>query len=185
MDFFALLLNKTTVFLSNPTTLETFVNNRFLMIFLVIVLLKLKYTTYSSIYMSALVNIPGTFLHETSHFLVGLFLNAHPTRFDLFPKKQGDSYVMGSVGFRNISFYNAIPSALAPMLLLIIGYYFNRWFFLNVQITYLSYILYVLLQTIIIENAMPSPQDFKVAFSYPLGLLLYGALLVFAVVYLA
>lgn len=185
MDFFALLLQRINTFLSNPATLETFVNNRFLMILLVIVLLKLKYKTYTSIYLSALVNIPGTFLHEMSHFIVGLLLNAHPTRFDLFPKKQGDSYVMGSVSFRNTKFYNALPAALAPLLLLIVGYYFNRWFFLNVEVTYISYILYILLQTVIIENAVPSSQDFKVAFSYPLGLLLYGALLVFAVVYLA
>lgn len=184
MDFINLFFSKITVFLSNPTTLETFVNNRFLMIFLVIVLLKFKYTTYSNIYMSALVNIPGTFLHETAHFIVGLLFNACPTRFDLFPKKQGDCYVMGSVGFKNVNFFNAIPSALAPLLLLIIGYYFNIWFFANIKITYLSYILYVLLQTIIIENAVPSSQDFKVAFSFPLGLLLYGALAVFAVIYI-
>lgn len=183
MDFLALLFNKINVFLSDPNTLQTFVNNRFFMIFLVIVLLKLKYTTYSNIYTSALVNIPGTLLHETSHFLVGLFLNAHPTRFDLFPKKEGNVYVMGSVGFRNITFYNALPSALAPLLLLIIGYLFNVWFFVNVEVTYLNYILYVLLQTIIIENAVPSSTDFKVAFSHPLGLLIYGALFVFAVLY--
>ena len=116
MDFFTLLVDKFVIFLSDPQTLKTFVGNRFLMIFLVIVLIKLKYTTYSNIYISALVNIPGTFLHEMSHFLVGLFLNAHPTRFDLFPKKQGEYYMMGSVGFRNICFYNAFPAALALIL---------------------------------------------------------------------
>ena len=113
-----------------------------------------------------------------SHFLVGLFLNAYPTRFDLFPKKQGEYYVMGSVGFRNIQFYNALPAALAPMLLLFVGYYFNRWFFSSAPINYITYVCYVFLQTIIIENAVPSSVDFKVAFSKPLGVLLYGALLV-------
>lgn len=184
MDFLAVLIDKISIFLSNPDTLQTFVNNRFLMIFLVIVLLKLKYKTYSNVYMSAIVNIPGTFLHEMSHFLVGFIFNAYPTRFDLFPKKEGGVYVMGSVGFRNITFYNAIPAALAPLLLLIIGYYFNTWFFVHVKVTYLSYVLYVLLQTIIIENAIPSSQDFKVAFSYPLGVLFYGALIVFVIIYL-
>lgn len=184
MDFLAVLVDKISIFLSNPDTLQTFVNNRFLMIFLVIVLLKLKYKTYSNVYMSAIVNIPGTFLHEMSHFLVGFIFNAYPTRFDLFPKKEGDVYVMGSVGFRNITFYNAIPAALAPLLLLIIGYYFNTWFFVHVKVTYLSYVFYVLLQTIIIENAIPSSQDFKVAFSYPLGVLFYGALIVFVIIYL-
>ncbi len=178
MDFLTILADKLVVFLNNPETLKIFVSNRFLMIFLVIVLLKMKYTTYSNIYMSALVNIPGTILHEMSHFLVGLFFNARPTRFNLFPKKQGDYYLMGSVGFRNVHFYNAIPSALAPLLLLILGYYFNRWFFTHIQINYINYILYVFLQTVIIENALPSSTDFKVAFSYPLGVLLYSAALV-------
>ena len=183
MNFILLSINKLTNFLSAPETLELFVNNRFIMILLVIVLLKMKYTTYSNVYLSALVNIPGTFLHEMSHYLVGLFLNTYPTSFDLFPKKRDGGYVMGSVGFRNVQFYNAIPSAMAPLLLLIAGYYFNRWFFSNVKITYLSYISYVLLQTVIIENAVPSTQDFKVAFSYPLGVLLYGTIFVFAVIY--
>ena len=184
MDFIVLLFSEINTFLSQINALEAFVNNRFIMILLVIVLLKLKYKTYSNIYLSALVNIPGTFLHEASHFIVGLFLNAYPTAFSLFPKKQGDHYVYGSVCFRNPKFYNALPAALAPLMLLIVGYYFNKWFFLNIQITYLSYISYIFLQTIIIENAMPSSQDFKVAFSYPLGLLLYCVLAVFAIIYL-
>lgn len=183
MDFLTLALEKLTRFLQDPQTLNIFVSNRFLMILLVIVLLKAKYTTYSNIYMSAIVNIPGTFLHETAHFLVGLILNAYPTRFDLFPKKVGDSYVMGSVGFRNIQFYNAVPAALAPLLLLIAGYYFNMWFFENIKINYINYIGYVFLQTVIIENAVPSSTDFKVAFSYPLSVLLYGSVFVFALIY--
>ena len=183
MEFLSLFAEKISAFLENPNTLQMFVNNRFLMILLVVVLLKLKYATYSSIYMCAVVNLFGTILHELSHFFIGLFLNAYPTQFNLFPKKIGDSYVVGSVGFRNITFYNALPSAMAPLLLLIAGYYFNVWFFANVKITYLSYISYIFLQTVIIENAVPSPQDFKVAFSQPLGLLMYGALAVFAVIY--
>lgn len=91
---------------------------------------------------------------------------------------------MGSVGFRNITFYNALPAAMAPLLLLPIGYYFNRWYFNNVDITLLNYLGYILLQTVIIENAVPSTTDFKVGFSYPLGLLLYGCILTFAVIYI-
>ncbi|MBR2299043.1 MAG: hypothetical protein IJ870_00520 [Alphaproteobacteria bacterium] len=184
MDYVVLFLEKISSFLNEPETLKLFINNRFLMICLVIVLLKIKYTTYSNIYLSALVNIFGTLLHEMSHFLVGLFLNAHPSRFDLFPKKQGGGYVMGSVGFQNIRFYNAVPASLAPLLLLVIGYYFNIWFFKNIHVNYLNYILYLFLQTIIIENAIPSSTDFKVAFSYPFGVLFYAFIFVFSVIYL-
>ena len=115
MDFARLFFHKIGLFLNSPDTLEMVVNNRFLMILLVIVLLKMKYATYSSMWVSAIVNIPGTILHESMHFLVGLLLNAYPTTFDLIPRKDGfGNYVMGSVGFRNVTFYNALPAALAP-----------------------------------------------------------------------
>ena len=185
MDFLNLMILKLNNFLSSPQTLDMVVNNRFLMIVLVIVLLKFKYATYSTLWLSALINIPGTILHETMHFLVGLFMNAKPTSYDLVPRKDGyGNYVMGSVGFRNVTYYNAVPSALAPIFLLVIGYYFNRWYFANIDISIYNYMLYILLQTIVIENAVPSSTDFKVAFSYPLGLLLYGFIATFFLVYI-
>lgn len=65
-----------------------FFDNRFYLILLVVVLMRFKYTTYRSMWMSALVNIPGTFLHELMHFLVGALFNAKPCNFTLFPKKR-------------------------------------------------------------------------------------------------
>ena len=85
---------------------------------------------------------------------------------------------MGSVGFKNITFYNAVPSAMAPLLLLPIGFYANRYLLPMMQPTFMNYILYVLLQTIIIENAMPSSADFKVAKMYFSGIVMYGVLTV-------
>jgi len=170
-------------FLAKPETLHIFVNNRFLVILLVIVLIKAKYKTYSSLCLSALVNIPGTFLHEMSHFIVGLLFNARPTRFNLWPKKRDSGYVLGSVSLTNPQFYNALPASLAPLLLLIIGYYFNKWYFANVKIGYLNYIGYIFLQTVIIENAIPSAQDFRIAFSRPLGVVLYFVLILAGLLY--
>lgn len=90
--------------------------------------MRFKYATYSSMWMSALVNIPGTFLHELMHYLVGSLLNARPVNFTIFPQRNLDGdYVMGSVGFSNITFYNAVPSAMAPLLLLPIAFYINRY----------------------------------------------------------
>ena len=112
-------------------------------------------------------------------------MNAHPTSYDLVPRKdQYGNYVMGSVGFRNVTSYNAIPAALAPLFLLPIGYYINLWYFENINITLWNYLAYLLLQTIIIENAVPSSTDFKVAFSYPLGLIIYGFVAIAAIIYL-
>lgn len=180
MDIAVLVFSKIINVFENPQILKLVVNNRFLLILLVIILLKAKYATYSSIWLSALINIPGTILHETMHYIIGLALNACPTSYDLFPRRaENGSYIMGSVSFRNIAFYNALPAALAPLLLLPVGFYFNRWYFQNIDITLINYLGYIFLQTIIIENAIPSSTDFKVGFSYPLGILLYGSVLIF------
>ena len=90
------------------------------MIVLVIFLMRLTHATYRSLWLSALVNIPGTVLHELMHFLIGGFMNARPCNFTIIPRRDPatGAYVMGSVGFRNVTFYNAIPAALAPLLLL-------------------------------------------------------------------
>lgn len=177
MDFLRALIYRFDWWVNSPEFLTLLTNNRFLLILLVIVLIRLKYNTYSSMWASALVNIPGTILHELMHFTVGLVLNAKPCNFTVFPRRGPDgSYVMGSVGFRNVTFYNAVPSAMAPLLLLVIGFMINRYYLPVMPLTAVNYILYVLLQTIIIENAMPSSADFKVAGMHLKGVLLYGFL---------
>lgn len=161
--------------INSPAFLRGFFDNRFYLILLVIILMRVKYTTYRSMWLSSLVNIPGTILHEFMHFFVGMLLNARPCNFTIFPRRGDDgSYVMGSVGFRNVTFYNAVPASMAPLLLLPIGFYLNRYFLPALQPTFVNYVLYVLLQTIIIENAMPSGADFRVARMYISGMLLYG-----------
>lgn len=174
------LLSNVYDILNSPDVLEKIMTNRFVLIFLVIFLSRLKYKTYGSMFMTALVNIPGTFLHETAHFFVGFLLNARPTSFNLVPKRSGDVYVTGNVGFRNLRFYNALPSAMAPLLLLPVGYWFDQWIFFNRELNLGNYIFYVLLQSIIIENALPSSTDFKVGFGNLLGVAFYGC--IFAVV---
>ena len=156
--------------------LQSFFDNRFYLILLVIILVHLKNATYKSMSLCALINMPGTILHETMHFIVGLLLNAKPCNFTLFPRRNENGYVMGSVGFTNITFYNAIPASMAPLMLLPIGFYLNRYFLPNMAPTFTNYVLYVLLQTIIIENALPSSADFKVARMYFLGIIMYTAI---------
>lgn len=179
MDIIGQLYWKIVGYLNSPEFLQAFFDNRFYLILLVVFLTRLKSATYSSMWMSALVNIPGTLLHEAMHFVVGGFLNARPCNFTILPRKNinGD-YVMGSVGFQNIAFYNAVPAALAPLLLLPIGFYLNRYFLPLMQPTFVNYVLYVLLQTIIVENAIPSRTDFSVASKFFSGIILYSILFV-------
>lgn len=163
-----------TTLINSPEFLQRVFDNRFYLILLVIILTRFKYATYNSMWMCSLVNVPGTILHEMMHFVIGYFLNARPCNFTILPRRSVDGgYVMGAVGFRNITFYNAVPAAMAPLLLLPIGYYVNELVLPLMPATLLNYVLYVLLQTIIIENAVPSSQDVRVATSSFPGLLLY------------
>ncbi|MFI3241386.1 MAG: hypothetical protein R3Y43_02330 [Alphaproteobacteria bacterium] len=164
-------------FLNSPEVLSLLFDNRFFLVLFVIVLSNLINSSYRSLYLSALINVPGTALHEMMHFFVGGALNAQPVRFSIFPKKdEYGNYVMGAVGFKNITFYNAIPSALAPLLLLPIGFFVNRYLLPVITPSFFNYIFYLLLQTVIIQNAMPSSTDFKVAFKNKFGVLLYMVL---------
>jgi hypothetical protein len=179
MDIAIGIIERVIYNLQDPKLLRGFVDNRFVLIALVILLMRVKYATYKSMWLSALINIPGTFLHELVHYLIGSILNAKPSNFTIIPKKGNDgSYVMGSVTFSNLTFYNAIPTALAPLLLLPIGFYLNRHFLPTMTPSFLNYVLYILLQTIIIENSIPSRTDFRIAFRYFYGILLYGGLVV-------
>ena len=69
---------KVSAYVNRPESLRSCFDIRFYLILLVIILMRFKYATYSSMWMSALVNIPGTFLHELMHYLVGSLLNARP-----------------------------------------------------------------------------------------------------------
>lgn len=166
--------------MNSPETVAAFFNNRFYTILAVVLLMRVKYAAYGSLWLTALVNIPGTILHELLHYVVGVIMNAHPCNFSIFPKKDllGGGYVMGSVGFRNITFYNAIPASLAPLLLLPLSFLINRYVLPYIPQTLSSYVIYILLQTILIENAIPSRADFKIAFMFLSGIILYGTLLV-------
>lgn len=170
----------------NPELYYNLVDNRFFLIVLVIFLLRLTHAAYRSLWLSALVNIPGTVLHELMHFLVGGFLNARPCNFTIVPRRDPltGTYVMGSVGFRNIAFYNAIPAALAPLLLLPLGFYINRYVLPLLPMNLTNYIFYVLLQTIIVENALPSRADLRIAGMFWHGILLYAVLAVALLLFL-
>ena len=81
MDAVIEALDRLLLFLNREDIVGSFFDNRFFTILSVVLLMRMKYSTYSSMWLSALVNIPGTLLHEIMHFVVGLVLNAHPCNF--------------------------------------------------------------------------------------------------------
>lgn len=126
----------------------------------------------------SLLVLPGTLAHETLHFLTGLALKARPTGFSLVPRREGRGWVMGSVAFGNIRWYNAFFVGLAPLLLLPIAYGLVVWRLQGQPGFGWIEALVVFLIANFIYAALPSWQDLRVAARSPIGWLLLAGLLV-------
>jgi hypothetical protein len=66
--------------------------------------------------------LPGTFVHELMHLMVGLILNGKPMTISLWPRRvsQGQ-WILGAVGFANLRWYNAMFIGLAPLLVIVVA----------------------------------------------------------------
>ena len=61
--------------------------------------------------------LPGTFVHELLHLIVGVIMNGEPVSFSLWPRKgPRGQWVLGSVGSTNLRWYNALFIGMAPLL---------------------------------------------------------------------
>lgn len=64
--------------------------------------------------------LSGTILHEFAHLLAGLLTNARPVAFSILPHRAaGNQWILGSVSFANIRWYNAAFVGLAPVLIIL------------------------------------------------------------------
>ena len=77
------------------------------------------------IWLRALVWWPSTLMHELAHFFLGCIFQADPVGISLWPRRiAGTNLVqLGHVTFRRLSWWKAVPVALAPLLLLPLGCY--------------------------------------------------------------
>lgn len=83
-----------------------------------------KITTY----FLALLFLPGTFVHETSHFLMALFLLVPVGTIDLVPRIEGRGVVLGSVPVGKTDFVRRTLIGFAPVLFGLIIIVFCLWF---------------------------------------------------------
>lgn len=113
----------------------------------------------------------GTVFHELMHFSIGLILLAKPTLFSLIPKKTNEGYTLGSVSFQNINFFNALPTSMAPLILIPISLYL---IFISFAIdNELIKIPLAFLITNLLISSKPSSADFNIMFSSKFGIFLY------------
>ena len=82
-----------------------------------------------NVYVFVVVWWGSTILHELTHWLMGFILGAKPSHIDLIPRRDPASgaLILGSVSFYNLRWWNKLPVATAPLLLLPLGY----WLFLK------------------------------------------------------
>ena len=66
--------------------------------------------------------LTGTICHELAHLCVGFLTGARPADFSLIPRRKDTHWVLGSVSFSNLRWYNAAPTALAPFLILVVPF---------------------------------------------------------------
>lgn len=132
------------------------------------------------VWLYALLVWPGTFLHELSHWLVALLLGGQPGALNVVPVRSERGWRLGSVAIGNLRAFNAIPIALAPLLLAPLA----AWALVHAtRVPAPSWLHWALLYvaTSAAVSCLPSLTDWKLVFSRPLGLLLYGALAAAAV----
>lgn len=65
---------------------------------------------------------PGTVAHELLHFIAGLLMGAKPVSLSVIPKRKLDGgWVLGSVLFARLRWWNSVPVGLAPLALVPVG----------------------------------------------------------------
>lgn len=146
-----------------------------LAVIIALIFSRFKASTFRIPFIGILFNLMGTFLHETSHLLTAVLFNGKPSRFSLIPKRQGDDWLLGSVEVKNLRWYNAMPIAFAPLLLFLGAYFLDGWYSaLPIAKTIWTDLGYLFGLVILVDNAIPSTQDIKVALSNIFGVLFYS-----------
>jgi hypothetical protein len=128
--------------------------------------------------------LPGTVAHELLHFLVGLLLNGKPVSLSVWPRRTAPGqWVLGTVRFANLRWYNAVFIALAPLLASLLTTLAVAWR-IPVPASWVPRAVDVqwwLILTPILAMCLPSTTDWRLALkSWPLLLLALAGAMGFA-----
>lgn len=125
-----------------------------------------------SFWLFSLLALPGTVCHELCHWIVGGLLNGRPVHFTVLPRREGHGFVLGSVAFANLRWYNAFFIGLAPVLLLPTAYGLFRWRLGSHPVLGWPEAGIVVVLANLVFGAIPSWQDLRIAARSPIGWLL-------------
>ena len=122
-----------------------------------------RQTKSSGVLVIVMWNLTGVILHELAHLLVGLLCRAQPTAVSLIPHRAGPRWRLGSVTFRRITPFNAVPVALAPLGLAALAYLVARNWFSWYPPSFAATLALYAAVFVLLYNALPSRQDLRVA----------------------
>jgi hypothetical protein len=128
-----------------------------------------------SFWLFSLMALPGTVCHELCHWIMGILLNGRPVHFTVVPRREGRGFVLGSVAFANLRWYNAFFIGLAPLLLLPAAYGLFRWRLGSQPVFGWPEAGIVFVLANLAFGAIPSWQDLRIAARSPIGWLLLAA----------
>jgi hypothetical protein len=133
----------------------------------------LRYFRYSG-YGIALLSVVGTSLHEATHWIVGFLLRAKPVSVNLFPRRDGKNWVLGSVGFTGLNIFNSAFVAFAPLLLLGVAWGVFVWWLMPAYQDgqYLSWFIAAYVSACALFSSIPSSADVRIG---ALSALMYAA----------
>ena len=147
-----------------------------LLISMTIIIARILTVTFSNnIYIYSVIHLVGTFLHELMHLLISFLFNGKPKGFSIFPTKdERGNFILGYVSNSNLTWYNKFPISIAPLLIWILIYYFDLYFFLHFDKNILSQLAYIFVVSVLIINSIPSKKDLGILFSCPSGIIFYS-----------
>ena len=152
-------------------------NPQWIFLAVVVVMLGLLHWMRRFFLVFAVLVLPGTLAHECCHLVLGLLLRGEPAGFNLLPRRgrDGRGWEMGSVGFRNLTWYNAFFIGMAPLLLLPAAYALVRWRLTAQPVFDWREALIIYLIANLVYAGLPSWQDCRLAARSPIGWLLLAA----------
>jgi hypothetical protein len=129
----------------------------------------------------ALVFLPGTLVHELSHWLMAKILFVHTGKISLIPKLQGTTIRMGTAEVEKVDRFRQIFIGLAPFIIGITMLFYSFYFFLPKLSSFNYWIigLFVYLLFIISNSMFSSKKDLEGALFLVIILIVLFAIIFF------
>jgi hypothetical protein len=123
-------------------------------------LVLIRFARHFGMWIFALVALPGTALHELSHYVVALVLGGRPEFPSLVPQRVEGGWRLGHVRFR-AGHLRAMFAGLAPLLLVPLAWWWAQTWLAHAAMP--LYVLHAWIVAALLQAGFPSRADWKLA----------------------